>query len=314
MGILDKILSPTGLGAKALFVLGLLLGASVFAIVLMSVYVVNHVTTPPRLNADIPPDTFFRPTIVEFSTPSGSREGWFFPGLKGAPTIIVCHGYGSGRADFLTMVSALQEHQYNAFIFDFAGHGKSSGRTSFGAGETKEVLAAINELANRDDVDKDRFGIWGVDLGGYAALSAAAGDKRIQAVAVESVFDSPNQMLNLQLERSGLTRVPLLSRFSGWIFTVMNFSSRKDAPLTEKVKSLAGIPKLFIQTRANPQISEVNRQLFISATEPKEQSILAKPTYAAMQAEEKKEYENSLVVFFLAHLPIGGKPASQPPR
>ena len=199
MGILDKILSPTGIGAKALFVLGLLLGASVFAIVLMSVYVVYHVTTPPRLGADIPPDAFFRPTIVEFSTPSGSREGWFFPGLKGAPTIIVCHGYGSGRADFLTMVSALQEHQYNAFIFDFAGHGKSAGRTSFGGGETKEVLAAINELANRDDLDKDRFGVWGVDLGGYAALSAAAGDKRVQAVVVESVFDSPNQMLNLQL-------------------------------------------------------------------------------------------------------------------
>ena len=94
----------------------------------------------------------------------------------------------------------------------------------------------------------------------------------------------------------------------------MYFSSRNDAPLLEKVKSLAGIPKLFIQTRANPQITEVTRQLFLRSPEPREQSILAQPTYTAMQAEEKKEYENSLVTFFLAHLPISGRPASQPPR
>ena len=53
------------------------------------------------------------------------RDGWFFPGLRGAPTVIVCHGYRAQRADVLTLVTALQEQQFNVFLFDFTGHGQA---------------------------------------------------------------------------------------------------------------------------------------------------------------------------------------------
>ncbi|MBI3406606.1 MAG: alpha/beta fold hydrolase [Acidobacteria bacterium] len=314
MKLLDTIFSPSGYLARTLFALALLVGASLVAIILLSFYVVYHVVTPLRVSADIPPDqVFLKPAAVDFSTPSGSREGWFFPGLKGAPTILVCHGYGSSRGELLTLASALQEHQYNVFIFDFAGHGKSSGSTSFGPAETQEILAALDAVAGRDDVEKDRFGIWGVDQGGYAAMSAATKDKRIQALAVESVFDSPSQMLMMQLERTGMTRAPLLGHFAQWIFTAMHFFSRNDPPLSEKVKLLAGIPKLFIQTRTDPRLTEVTRELFMKAPEPREQAIMPRPTYASMLQDEKKEYESTVVAFFLTNLPVSGRGVSPPP-
>src|SRR5579863_7376432 len=61
-----------------------------------------------------------RPDEVTFEVPNGlgTREGWFFPGLRGAPTIILCHGYGSSRGELLTIVSTLQDHQFNVFVFD----------------------------------------------------------------------------------------------------------------------------------------------------------------------------------------------------
>src|SRR5271170_7368816 len=36
------------------------------------------------------------PTTFSFPVAGGPmREGWFYPGLRGAPTIVVCHGYQS---------------------------------------------------------------------------------------------------------------------------------------------------------------------------------------------------------------------------
>ncbi len=315
MDILSKIFSPSGPLAKLLFVIFLLLVTGAAAVVVMSVFVLFQTISPQRLGADLTPDQVFnKPTVVDFSTPSGSRDGWFFPGLKGAPTILVCHGYGSSRGDILTLASALQEHQYNVFVFDFAGHGKSSGRSALGSAEVKELIAAVDAVAERDDVDRQRFGAWGVDLGGYAALAAAAADKRIQAVAVDTVYDTPAQMLSIQLQHSGFAGVPLLARLAGWEFTLLHFGARNVPPLTEQVRGLSGIPKLFIQTRGNPQMTEVTRELFLRSPEPREQSVLPRSAYAAMMEEEKKEYENSVVTYFLTQLPVSTRSSVPPIR
>ena len=51
-----------------------------------------------------------------------TRDGWFFPGLKSAPTILLCPGYRVGREELLPLATALQDHQYNVFLFDFGRH------------------------------------------------------------------------------------------------------------------------------------------------------------------------------------------------
>src|ERR1700683_4371886 len=111
------------------------------------------------------------PATFAFTVAGGAqREGWLFPGLRGAPTVVVCHGYLSQRADVLTLVTALQDHQFNVLLFDFAGHGTSPGVTAPGYAKTAELRAAVNALASRADLDSQRVGLWGVDMGGYAAL------------------------------------------------------------------------------------------------------------------------------------------------
>jgi len=82
--------------------------------------------------------------------------------------------------------SALQDHQYNVFVFDFTAHGANDGITSFGYHEADEVRAAIDAIATRNDVDPARFGLWGYNLGAYAALREAEGDKRVRALVLDS--------------------------------------------------------------------------------------------------------------------------------
>src|ERR671922_2094055 len=146
-----------------------------------------------------------RPEAVVFQVPElGKREGWFFPGLRRAPTIVLCHGYESSRGELLTLVSALQDHQYNVFVFDFAAHGANAGMTTFGYKEAEELRAAIDTLAARTDVDPASFGLWGYNLGAYAALREAESDKRVRALVLDSVYDEPKQMVKVEVGRTGL--------------------------------------------------------------------------------------------------------------
>jgi pimeloyl-ACP methyl ester carboxylesterase len=272
------------------------------------------VMTPPSAGGSVDPNVLMgRPTVMSFSVPGGSAEGWFFPGFRTAPTIIVCHGYGSSREDVLTIVTALQEHKYNVFLFDFSGHGRSKRFSTLGFRETREVLAAVRVVAERPDVDKTRFGVWGSTLGGYAALSAAAQDRRIRALIVDSVYDRPLDFFNLQIQSSPMQSVPLAGFLSRMGFKLFTFTYRKDPTLSLQVTKLAGVPKLFLQANDNPLLADSTLQLFLKAPEPREQLIVQKSRYSEMIDDEKRAYENQLVRFFLVNLPVTALPAPAAP-
>jgi len=66
-------------------------------------------------------------------------------------------------------------------LFLICGTWRNPGLTTLGYREADELRAAIETLAARSDVDPQRFGVWGYNLGAYAALGAAENDKRIRA-------------------------------------------------------------------------------------------------------------------------------------
>jgi len=248
-----------------------------------------------------------QPEVVNFSIPGEKdREGWFFPGLTTSPTIILCHGYQTHKADLITMVSALQKDRFNVFVFDFSGHGKVPGVTTLGPKEAKELQAAVEAMLQRTDVDRTRVGIWGFDMGGYAAVLTALADSHVKAIAVDSAYDRPIVMFRLLAAKSGLAKIPLAVTFAGWGYTIMNWSSRKELPLLSRVSELKETSKLFVQGRDNPTLAESTLQLFLRSPEPRKQAVMSKSNYAAMAEDERKAYESEVVHFFLEALPQMG--------
>ena len=188
MQILYELRYPNRLSTKMLMALLALAFFAVLATTAIAGFLVYRIVKPQRTSTEINMASFpGRPEVLEFVVPGGAggaekREGWFFPGLRGAATIVLCHGYESSRGELLTLESALQDHQYNVFIFDFAAHGANAGISTLGYREAEEVRVAVDLLAARPDLDPTRFGLWGYNLGAYAAMREAESDKRIRAL------------------------------------------------------------------------------------------------------------------------------------
>src|SRR5580692_11726318 len=232
MSILSELRYPTRWYTKLLTALLALLFFAVLATAGVAGFLVYRIVKPERTSSEINLQSFpGRPDAVQFTVlGQQAREGWFFPGLRGAPTIVLCHGYGSSRGELLTLVSALQDHQYNVFLFDFAAHGGNDGITTFGYREADEVRAAVDTVAARNDVDPARLGLWGYNLGAYAALRDAEKDPRVQALVLDSVYDEPKQMVKIGVERTGVGGFPLMVRSAQTGFEWMNYAYKNDPP------------------------------------------------------------------------------------
>src|SRR6516225_4315366 len=306
MSILNELRYPTRWYAKLTTVILALVFFAVLATAAISTVLVYWIVKPQRTSSEISMESFpGRPDEVDFAV-SGARQrkGWFFPGLRGAPTVILCHGYQSSRGELLTLVSALQDHQYNVFVFDFTAHGANAGVTTLGYREADELRKAIDTLAARNDLDPARFGLWGYNLGAYAALREAENDKRIRAMILDSVYDHPRQMVKIGVARNGLGTFPFMIRAAQHIFAYLNSTHRHDPPLSSKLAALNGVPTLFIQALDDPELAAVTRDMFLKAPEPRDQAIIPHGNFVGLSGEEKRDYENRVVSFFLLHLPV----------
>jgi len=308
MSILFELRYPTKWYSKlftAIVALAFFVGLATLAIAGFLVY---RIVKPQRTSSEINMSTFpGRPDAVQFAVAGlGNREGWFFPGLRGAPTIVLCHGYESSRSELLTLVSALQDHQYNVFVFDFAAHGANPGMTTFGYKEAEEVRAAINTLASRSDVDATSFGLWGYNLGAYAALREAETDKRVRALVLDSVYDEPKQMVKVEVGATGLGSFPFMVRSAEMSFDWLNYQYKQDPPLSKRLSALVGVPKLFIEAADEPELAELTRGIYVKSPEPREQVMIPHGNFAGMGEDDKRTYENRVVAFFLTKLPATG--------
>jgi uncharacterized protein len=317
MSVVDELRYPRRWYTKASVIVLTLVFFVALATLAIAGVLTYWIVKPQRTSSEINMASFpGRPDEVDFTVTGlkpGDRKGWFFPGLRGAPTIILCHGYQSSRGELLTLVSALQDHQYNVFVFDFAAHGANAGITTFGYREGDEVRAAVDTIARRSDVDGNRFGLWGYNLGAYAALREAEKDPRVRALVLDSVYDYPKQMVRIGVEKTGVGGFPLMIKSAQTTFEWLNYAYKDDPSLSSKMKTLNDVPILFIQATDDPELGAITREMFLKAPEPREQAIIAHGNFVNLPDEEKRTYENRVVTFFLTRLPASAVPAT-PPR
>jgi pimeloyl-ACP methyl ester carboxylesterase len=306
MHLLSELRYPTRWYSKLIAALLAISFFIVMAAGIIACYVVyNIIVLPGQKSEEINLASFpGQPEAIPYEVPGiGPRDGWFFPGLKSAPSILLCPGYRGSREELLPLATALQDHEYNVFLFDFDRHGDGAGYATFGYRELRELRAAVAVVAAREDVDRTRFGLWGTNMGGYTAMAFAESDPRVRAIAVESIYNRPQDMVHLVVSHNGLGSLPLLRHFAEGSFRLINVRDSYTPALATQVSRLGGVAKLFLEAADEPDLMQPTHDLFMQSPQPKEEAVLAHGNYAGMLDEEKRTYENRIVSFFLSNLP-----------
>jgi dipeptidyl aminopeptidase/acylaminoacyl peptidase len=244
---------------------------------------------------------------VTFAGRDGLRlAGWYIPSRNGA-TIILCHGLGINRADMLPQAVLLAEHGYGSFLFDFRAHGESEGEmVTYGYAETDDVLAAVDYLLSRPDVDRQRIGILGGSLGAATALRAAARSTQLKAVVAESAFTSlEDEVASSFRAVSGLPAFPFAP------FTVA-FAQRQTGLRISEVRPIDDIPSIaprpvFIIHGTYDEVipAEQGLRLYEAAGEPKELWMVDLMGHRSALGVWPDEYERRVIGFFDQALGVG---------
>ena len=243
-------------GKKLLKMLLPIVALLLLAVGISMAWLVYKVTRPPRQAYMVTPETFtllsergLKATDETWTNRDGTKaRGWLLRGAEGHPGVVLLHRYGADRSWLLNLGVKLNEAtNYTVLWPDLRGHGQDPpvAWTSFGSRETEVVAAALDYLRSLKTEQQrplvgQNIGLYGVELGAYAALQAGSREPNVRALVLDSVPGSANDLLNDAVrDRTGLSNGLLqwLARAGMRIYFLGGYGN---VPACETARGVAG--------------------------------------------------------------------------
>jgi uncharacterized protein len=231
---------------------------------------------------------------VTLETSDGLKlAGWYVPSRNGAAVIAF-----PGRKGPQDRTRMLVRHGYGVLLFDRRGEGESEGDgNAFGWGGDRDILAAIEFLQRRPDVEGGRIGGIGLSVGGELMLQTAAEGGGLDAVVADGA-GTRSAAEQLDGEITGVEKwlsLPLVATLTA--STAVFSNSMPPEKLIDLMPRIAPRPVLLIQSKGAPN-ETMNPAYHRAAREPKQ--LWQAPADDHMGALEARpeEYERRVVGFF----------------
>ena len=302
--IVARLLVPIALTILALF-------AVTAVLLLMS-------TLRPGNTADgVQPERYYLPAqTIEWTGAQGNKlSGWLIVRDKRNPLIFLCHGYGkdSNRGRLLPLAKRMLENGYNVFMFNFRGHGGSEySICSLGYKEAEDLRLAV-ETAVRDKwTDSPQIGIFGVSMGGYAAMVVAKNNPTIKAIAVDSPFISVNTFLNDRIVTLLGMRFGPITGLANLFYDIYFYNAPKQPPIMPNDLSEKAV--LFLLPPLSLAGVDEARRIAASLNCRKSVEEVPTPRDGLIYGDEIQLYDETVVRFFRTELPITTFSAESAPR
>ncbi len=137
----------------------------------------------------------------------------------------------------------------------------------------------------------------------------SAHDPRVRALVLESPYARPEDMVALQVNRAGLGSVPFVTSMSQMIFGWLNSQFRNVQPLKARMSKSSGVAQPHMISAGRSRVCRFHVRAGSGISDaPHELVTLPHGNYGGMADEDKRNYENRIVSFFLSNLPLSGEP------
>jgi pimeloyl-ACP methyl ester carboxylesterase len=269
---------------------------------------VSKYTSPPaRDTAMDPTSLLLNVNEIQFRSKDGATlHGWLIPGKAGFPVLIIAHNYKSDRSETLGnlegLITDLNKQGYFIFLFDFRGHGASSGRSALGYKEHDDLQAALMEVLKYKQIDR-RVAVLGIGMGAIAATEACKGIDEVRFVILDSIYqDVTARCTDGVLQDFPFARFtqPVLIRAVDWnVKYILNIPSTR-LDLVSRMPLLYPRPVLFVE---GTPASDTARELYKATKEPKEMIQLGETASGELMGDSKERYKTELEKKILQYFP-----------
>ena len=234
-------------------------------------------------------------------------DGWYLCGHERMPTLIFCHGIEVGRTgDGLTELAArLNRQGFGVLQFDFRGHGLSEGkRVSSGWHERMDALGAYDFLVERG-VHSCRIGLHGVSMGAGALCLAAAEERGIRALSLDTPYARASDLILREVKfRTGLPGWFTLAFVPCAVFLAQRiFDISLEGMSPETAVAELDFPVLVIHGTEDSRIPpDHSRRVFDASPEGSRLWVVEGVAHAESFVENKAEYADRVAAYFLSRL------------
>lgn len=244
------------------------------AVAARHVWTEYHCVRPARARvADVDPALLsFSVEPVSLRTADGIRlEAWYIPSRNGA-AVALFHGTGGNRHQLAPDAAMLAQRGYGVILVDMRAHGASAGEmTTYGERERYDVLASIDFLASRPEVQSTRIGVVGFSAGATAAVLAARQDPRVRALVLEAAMSSMEEFCRDEAGAMAWLKAPLSLAVLRW-----HGIDPSGASPRASLSALAPTPILFVHGARDTNVPlERARANYAVARQPKTLRVFA---------------------------------------
>lgn len=295
----------------------------VLAVVGAFSFVVYCVTRPAKRPYVVTPESFSRiigralkVTDETWPTRDGrNARGWLLKGAEGAPAVVLLHRYGGDRSWLFNLGVKINEATNFTILWpDLRGHGENPpiNWTSLGVRESDDLVDAFQYLRslkseNQKTLVGESYGVYGVELGAYTALKSVGEEAPVKVLVLDSVVNSPNDLLDTAVASCVGIDNGLVQSFSRLAMKMYLLGGYNDTSACDYARSMGNQKVLLLSGPEAGELRQVTASLQSCFREPanvETRTDLPLSGYSLPSAtgEQGEAYDRVVIEFFARNL------------